>query len=157
MARQLNVSVEKSNYYLTLLRNSFVSLSLLKDLVCELGRDNEGDVYTLYGRRGRYPDLCSKDKQLRAKAERQAFNFVIQGTEADIVKLIQIRAHHAIKDVEDTYFVLQVHDELIYETKEGNEEELMITLEGIVNTYEYLPGLKVTGHAKFGKNWYEIK
>jgi DNA polymerase-1 len=151
MARSLKISKDKAEYYLDILQSGFPSLGLLKAMVLEQAVQNKGDVYTLYGRRGRYPELLSKDKQERAHAERQAFNFIIQGTEADIVKMIQIKVDRVLP--RDTLFIIQAHDELLYETHLDRAQELTEILDGTVNSYEWLPGLKVSGSAKVGFDW----
>lgn len=154
MARSLGISKDKSEYYLGILQAGFPSLGLLKAMIIEQAKQNGGDAYTLYGRRGRYPELLSSDKQERAHAERQVFNFVIQGTEADIVKMIQIQADRLLHD--DTLFIIQAHDELLFECSVERSYGTVQVLEGVVNSYDWLPGLKVTGSAKVGNNWAEI-
>jgi len=75
-------------------------------------------IYTAYGRRIPIPNIDSPIRGLKAKAERQAINYTIQGTAADIIKFAmcyvdkQIRAHGW---EEKCRYVLTVHDEVVYE------------------------------------------
>jgi DNA polymerase-1 len=70
-------------------------------------------VETIFGRRRYIPDLLSKDQGLLSRAERQAFNTVIQGSAADIMKLALVRAHSCFINEPRINVVLTVHDELV--------------------------------------------
>lgn len=92
-------------------------------------------VETIFGRRRYLPDLNSKELGLLSRAERQAFNTVIQGSAADIMKLALIRAHSCFVDEPDINVVLTVHDELVTITPEDRAEEtaeaIRLSMEGI--------------------------
>ena len=78
-------------------------------------------VETIFGRRRYLPDLNSRDQGLQRRAERQAFNTVIQGSAADIMKLAIVRAHSCFVDEPDVNVVLTVHDELVTVAREDLE------------------------------------
>ena len=80
-------------------------------------------VETIFGRRRYIPDLKSGDKGLKARAERQAFNTMIQGSAADLMKLAIVRAHSCFLDEPDVNVVLTVHDELVTVAREDLAEE----------------------------------
>ena len=92
-------------------------------------------VQTIFGRRRYIPDLKSGDKGLKARAERQAFNTVIQGSAADLMKLAIVRAHSCFLDEPDVNVVLTVHDELVTVAREDLAEEaaeaIRLSMEGI--------------------------
>ena len=92
-------------------------------------------VETIFGRRRYIPELKSGDKGLRARAERQAFNTVIQGSAADIMKLAIVRAHSCFIDEPDVNVLLTVHDELVTVAREDLAEEtaeaIRLSMEGI--------------------------
>jgi DNA polymerase-1 len=92
-------------------------------------------VETIFGRRRYLPDLLSKEQGLLSRAERQAFNTIIQGSAADIMKLALVRAHSCFKDMPNINVILTVHDELVTVTPEENAEEtaeaIRISMEGI--------------------------
>ena len=92
-------------------------------------------VTTIFGRRRYLPDLKSNDKGLRSRAERQAFNTVIQGSAADLMKLALVRAHSCFTDEPDVNVVLTVHDELVTVAREDLAEEaaeaIRVSMEGI--------------------------
>lgn len=135
----------------------FPSDKLLKDTLIKLCRENKGFVFDAYGRRGYYPNILAENKWDRLRAERQAFNFVIQGTEASIIKAMINEA----KRVRDKLsfpakLVLQCHDEIVFEVKEERADEWGSILESIVNRDTWLTGLNLAGKANIGDNWYEI-
>ncbi len=80
----------------------------------------KGYTETLFGRRRYFQGLKSRLPFVRATAERGAMNAPIQGTEADIVKIAMIKAEEALKKANlynHCHFLLQIHDELIYEVE----------------------------------------
>jgi DNA polymerase I-like protein with 3'-5' exonuclease and polymerase domains len=81
-------------------------------------------VETLFGRRRYIPDLLSREQGLLARAERQAFNTMIQGSAADIMKLALVRAHSCFINEPDVNLILTVHDELVTIAPEGKAEEV---------------------------------
>lgn len=80
-------------------------------------------VETLFGRRRYLPDLKSSENGLKFRAERQAFNTMIQGSAADLMKLALVRAHSCFVDEPDVNVVLTVHDELVTVAREDLAEE----------------------------------
>ncbi|CAK7295023.1 DNA polymerase nu [Vulpes lagopus] len=55
-----------------------------------------GYVASIMGRRRPLPRVHDQDQQLRAQAERQAVNFVVQGSAADLCKMAMIRIFTAV-------------------------------------------------------------
>jgi DNA polymerase I-like protein with 3'-5' exonuclease and polymerase domains len=80
-------------------------------------------VETLFGRRRYLPELKSSENGLKFRAERQAFNTMIQGSAADLMKLALVRAHSCFVDEPDVNVVLTVHDELVTVAREDLAEE----------------------------------
>ena len=83
-----------------------------------LARD-QGYVTTLLGRRRYLPELTARNGALRAAGERMAINMPIQGTAADGMKLAMIRIDAVMRErAMRSRMLLQVHDELVFETDE---------------------------------------
>ena len=83
----------------------------------EASRD--GYVTSLLGRRRPVPEIRAQNRQTRSLGERLAVNFVMQGSNADIIKVAMIRIHGRLRDEGRTArLVLQVHDELLLEAPE---------------------------------------
>jgi DNA polymerase I-like protein with 3'-5' exonuclease and polymerase domains len=81
-------------------------------------------VETMFGRRRYIPELNSKDFGMLGRAERQAFNTMIQGSAADLMKLALVRAHSCFTDEKDVNVILTVHDELVTIAPEDKAEEV---------------------------------
>jgi DNA polymerase-1 len=91
-----------------------------------LARD-QGFVTTLLGRRRYLPELTARNQSLRSAGERMAINMPIQGTAADGMKIAMVRLAAAMAERGlRSRMLLQVHDELIFET---DEDELPILAE----------------------------
>ena len=115
----------------------------------------EGYVTTLLGRRRYLPDLSSRNRVLRQAAERMAVNTVIQGTAADLIKRAMIWVEDALAERESSArMILQVHDELVFETPESEVSELEELLR---DRMESALDLKVPLVVDFGvgANWRE--
>lgn len=123
--------------------------------VVEEARKN-GYVETLCGRRRYLRDLDSRNSMMRSHAERNAINTPIQGTAADMVKIAMIKIHNAIKAANlESRLILQVHDELVFEAKESEVEELKtLILDAMQNA---IPNLQVPIEVGIdvGANWLE--
>jgi DNA polymerase-1 len=93
-----------------------------------------------------------------SRAERQAFNTVIQGSAADIMKLAIVRAHSCFIDEPDINVLLTVHDELVTVCPEDRVDEtveaIRVSMEGITikeMTVPLIAGIEVVdkwGEAK---------
>ena len=87
---------------------------------------NHGYVETLMGRRRYLRDITSANQTVRGFAERNAINAPIQGSAADIIKLAMIRIQHAIQtEGLQSRLVLQVHDELVFDTHLSELERIV--------------------------------
>lgn len=104
-----------------------------------------GYTETILGRRRYLPDLTSDNRQRRENAERVALNAPIQGSAADIIKRAMLRVDRALREQELTSRVLlQVHDELVLEVAEGEEEQLRsLVTEGMAGAMELSVPLEV--------------
>ncbi len=124
-----------------------------------------GYTSTLFGRRRYFPAIKSPIQYIRAGAERMAVNAPIQGTAADIIKIAIKRADDEIKNKklsDKVELLLQVHDELIYEVKEGSEKEaakvIEDAMEGVLKDKVKNPHqVPVLVNVSMGKNWGELE
>jgi len=109
---------------------------------------------TLLKRRRYLPDLRSNEVWKRSRAERQAFNTVIQGSAADLIKVAMIRANKMIP--EKSALILTVHDELVTVTPTDIAEE---TAESIRQAMEGINALSVPllADVKIVQRWGEAK
>ena len=111
-----------------------------------------GYAETLLGRK-RFFDLeaIRGNGFLEAQMERMAVNAVIQGTDADIVKLAMAAVHKEL-DPQKIRPILQIHDELLYEVADDTIKEAVPRVRGIMeNAYKLAVPLSVD--VKIGKSW----
>jgi DNA polymerase-1 len=104
-----------------------------------------GYVKTLMGRRRYIPGINSRNWSTRSFAERMAVNMPIQGTAADIIKQAMIDIYEFIRDENlKTRMLLQVHDELVFEVPETEQESVPKKLKEMMETaYDLSVPLKV--------------
>ena len=117
----------------------------------------DGYVSTLMGRRRWLPELKSSNFNLRSFGERVALNMPIQGTAADLIKKAMLHVDSRLRrEGLEARLVLQVHDELIVESPEGEAEQVQRLL---AEEMEHVAELAVplTAEAHAGKSWAEAK
>ena len=97
--------------------------------VVVVARD-KGYTETIMGRRRYLPDLTSDNRARREIAERMALNAPIQGSAADIIKVAMLNVAKELKAQSlKSRLLLQVHDELILEVADGEEQTLIKLVE----------------------------
>ncbi|WP_454828295.1 DNA polymerase I [Pseudoxanthomonas wuyuanensis] len=119
LARNLGISRGEAQDYVALYFSRYPGV---RDFMERMRREarERGFVETLFGRRLYLNEINARNQNLRAGAERAAINAPMQGTAADIIKraMISVDAwlaghrHQAL-------MILQVHDELVFETDAG--------------------------------------
>lgn len=117
----------------------------------------KGYVSTLLGRRRYFPEIQSRNPNVRQAAERAAINAPIQGTAADIVKRAMIRVDEALRRENlRGKMLLQVHDELVLEVPADELERTCDAVtEAMTGAFALIVPLDV--EAKAGQNWDELK
>ncbi|MBO5056040.1 MAG: DNA polymerase I [Lachnospiraceae bacterium] len=117
----------------------------------------KGYAVTMFGRRRPVPELSSSNFMQRSFGERVAMNSPIQGTAADIIKIAMIRVWKRMKEENlSSKLILQVHDELLIETKAEEKEQVRAILEEEMRGAANLAvSLEIDLHT--GENWYEAK
>jgi len=117
----------------------------------------KGYVETLMGRKRWLRDINSSNFTVRGFAERNAINSPIQGTAADMIKLAMIKVHHQIKKHGfKSKMILQVHDELIFDTLESEATDLKVLILENMESALLLPNdVPVVAEAGVGNNWLE--
>jgi DNA polymerase-1 len=96
-------------------------------------REN-GFTRTLFGRKTHFPNIDSRQQNLRQGSERAAINAPIQGTSADLIKRAMARMDEALvaADLDGVRMLLQVHDELVFEVPDGREEEAAAVIRAVM-------------------------
>lgn len=117
-------------------------------------------VETLLGRRRYLPTIFAQDFGLKMRAERQAFNTVIQGGAADINKLAMIAVYHDLAALDPRCkMLLTVHDEIVTRVPRDIAEEaahcVKTAMEGIGRDVK-LP-VPLVADVKIVRRWSEAK
>lgn len=116
-----------------------------------------GYVRTLFNRKRNIPELNNSNYMIRSGGERIALNTPIQGTSADIIKLAMIEIANRFKNEHiQSKMIVQVHDELIFDTKVSEQKKVEEIVEDVMNNVCKLSvPLKVD--IESGDDWYQAK
>ncbi|MGA2427781.1 MAG: DNA polymerase I [Candidatus Acidiferrum sp.] len=112
---------------------------------------------TLFGRIRPIPEINSPQVQLRNFAERTALNSPLQGTAADLIKLAMIAIDRRLAEEKfEAKMILQVHDELLFEAPEKEQEALTeLVRHEMENVYKLAVPLVV--EIGVGSNWRDME
>lgn len=127
--------------------------SFMKGL--ELQAKETGFLTTISGRKRYFPELQSSNRVLYEAAKREAINFPIQGSAADLIKIAMIRIDKKLQERNlQSKVVLQIHDELLIElVPDESVEVTKLIVEEMQEAFPLHVPLKV--EAGIGKNWLE--
>jgi len=156
IASSIGVSVNEARNLLDEFVRKFPSVARYKKQVVNDSRKRGPIPYALtyLGRRRYLPDLRSSVVWERARAERQAFNTVIQGSSADLIKLAMIRAHKMIPD--EASLILTIHDELVTVTPESYAEDTAAAIREAMEGIKAL-NIPMIADVKIVQRWGEAK
>ena len=122
LARQLGVARGEAQSYIDLY---FARYPGVREFMERIRADagGRGYVETLFGRRLYLPEINAGNAQRRQAAERTAINAPMQGTAADIIKRAMIDLDGWLRTgAADARMIMQVHDELVFEVAEDQDE-----------------------------------
>jgi len=114
-----------------------------------------GFVQTYTGRRRYLSQINNQNPTVRAEDERAAINMPIQGTAADMIKIAMIKIFEDFKkNGYESKMLLQVHDELVFEVKKNEFEEVKkCVIKNMKNAIKL--NVPVDVEVGEGKNWFE--
>ena len=153
LARQLGVSRGEAQSYI---KSYFERYSGVKDFIENTKTETRknGYVKTMAGRKRALPDINSTNRNLREMAERMAVNTIVQGSEADIIKMAMIDIDEKLIK-KKTALLLQVHDELIFEAPVTEQKAVTpIVKKAMESVANLIVPLKVS--VTTGANWGEL-
>lgn len=125
LAKALSIPVEEAEAFIEKYFITYPGVKRYMDEIVLYAMQN-GFVSTLYGRkRSLDNELGSANAQIREFAKRAAINHPMQGSAADLIKLAMIDVNKKIKEAGlESKMIMQVHDELVFEAKVSELEEL---------------------------------
>ena len=156
LSENLNIPPKVAKNFIETYLNTYPGIKEYMDKTIEQAHQN-GYVKTLFNRIRIIPELQNKNYMIRQSGERMALNTPIQGTSADIIKKAMVDVQNKLKEKNlKSKMILQIHDELVLDTKKDELEEVKKILEeSMENAYKLNVPLKVD--INIGENLYEAK
>ena len=158
LANQLGIERAEADAYIKTYFQRFPGIRDYMDRTKAQARE-AGYVETIFGRRLYFPELKTAGPAHRAFMERAAINAPLQGAAADIIRRAMIRLPGALEAAGlKARMLLQVHDELVFETPEAEAGATAALVKEIMEQAP-LPSVEMTVpltvEAKTGRNWDE--
>ncbi len=152
LSRQLKIFPKEAKKFIDQYFALYKNVKVFMEKTVEQARE-VGYTMTLMNRKRYLPDLKSQNRQVRESAERVAINSPVQGSAADLIKLAMIQLAKKIsKKKLKSRMILQVHDELVFECPEEEEQEMRALVK---KEMEEVVSLKVplVVDMGWGENW----
>ena len=154
LSQDLHISVSEADAFIRNYFERYAGIRSYLESQKEKARE-QGYLTTLLGRRAYFPDINSKNAQLRQFAERAAINAPIQGSAADLIKLAMIKIQRDLeKNDFESLMIMQVHDELVFDGPETEMEKLeKLVREGMEKAFPLEAPLRAD--VFIGDSWYK--
>ncbi|WP_127845562.1 DNA polymerase I [Psychroflexus aestuariivivens] len=154
LSNQTDLSRSESKELIETYYKTYPKLREFIDNQVEFAKEN-GYVKTVMGRRRYLKDINARNNVVRSAAERNAVNAPVQGSAADIIKVAMINIHkEMIRENYKSKMLLQVHDELIFDTHKDELDKLQVLVKDkMENAFKLQVPLDV--EIGTGQNWLE--
>ena len=135
LAKQISVSNQEALDFINAYFKKFPEIKEYMNNTIKFCRKN-GYVNNIFGRRIHLRGINDKNFSVRSFQERAAINAPIQGSAADIIRLAMIKMSNLIKEDKKlkTKLLLQIHDELIFESPEENKDYVEKTIKKVMSS-----------------------
>lgn len=154
LAKDLDISVEEANGFISAYFKRYRGVKDFIENTIHRTRE-KGYVTTLLKRRRYIPEIRSANERIRSFSERAAVNTAVQGTAADMIKLAMIGCARSFAS-SDTRMIIQVHDELVFDTpRKGIKETAGKVRKIMENVIELSVPLRVD--TEWGRDWLDMK
>ncbi|MEK7773711.1 MAG: DNA polymerase I [Deltaproteobacteria bacterium] len=152
LSTELGITVKEATHYI---ESYFAHYGKVKEFIDGTVDEalRRGCTTTLFGRRRFIPELKSPVEQTVRLGQRLAINTPIQGTAADMIKAAMVRIYRLFQKKKfESRMILQIHDELIFETASQEFDEVRnLVKDEMENVVELAVPVKV--NIKSGDNW----
>lgn len=156
LSQDLSITRKEASEYIEQYFATYPKVKEFLDGQVEKAKET-GYVTTIYGRKRPIPELKSSNFMQRSFGERVAMNSPIQGTAADIMKIAMIHVWEELRERKlSSRLILQIHDELLIETKREEAEEVARLLEEEMKKAAKL-AVSLEADVHTGENWYDAK
>ena len=158
LAKQINVSNYEAEEFLNAYFAKFPEIKSYMDQTIKFCRKS-GFVNNIFGRRSHFININDKNYNVRNFQERAAINAPIQGSASESMRLAMIRISKKLDEKENkqTKILLQIHDELIFETPQKDEERvskiIVEEMSGVANSDQHSFSIPLTVDLNSGDNW----
>ncbi|MEW6359894.1 MAG: DNA polymerase I [Planctomycetota bacterium] len=156
LSQELGIPVHEANRFIDSYFARYRRVREFIDETLDAARKN-GYVSTLLGRRRYFSALNSSNPAERSADERAAFNAVIQGTAADMIKVAMNDIYaHLKKRKMGTRMILQIHDELVFEAPKKELADVRDLVDKDMRSAIQL-NVPVKVNVAVGDNWLEAE
>ena len=149
VAQSLGIRITEARELMDAYESRIAEIMAFKKSAVEAAREH-GYVETYYGRCRPLPDLKSPNRSRRLKAERQVVNTAVQGSGADIAKIVMLRLHRAGWQID-----AMLHDGFLLSVDRDTVEESIPHLRELMEMD--LEGVRLTVSFKVGESWGDCK
>ena len=161
LAKQINVSNYEAEEFLNSYFAKFPEIKVYMDQTIKFCRKS-GYVNNIFGRKSHFMNINDKNFNIRNFQERAAINAPIQGSASEIMRLAMIRLSEKLNDQKNnkTKMLLQIHDELIFETPEDDVKRIskiiIEEMSSVVNSDHHSFSIPLTVDLNTGNNWGQL-
>ncbi len=157
LSQGLKISVEQAGEYI---KEYFENYSGVADYINAKTKEVQNTRYvdTILGRRRYVVGVNSRNIRVQRAAIREAINMPVQGGSADVMKLAMVDIFKLIQDsyLDKAFIILQIHDEILFEIKQGFEKEFEKDVKEIMENVVKLR-VPLAVNISFGMNMAELK
>ena len=158
LAKQINVSNYEAEKFLNSYFAKFPEIKFYMEQTIKFCRKS-GYVNNIFGRRTHFLNINDKNYNVRNFQERAAINAPIQGSAAEIMRLAMIKLEKELnnKKNQKTKMLLQIHDELIFETPRDEVKRISKIIEdemsSVAKSDQHSFSIPLTVDLNMGDNW----
>jgi len=162
LAKQLSVSNQEANEFLKLYFKKFPEIKDYMNTTINFCRKS-GYVSNIFGRKCYISGINNKNFNIRNFQERAAINAPIQGSAADIMRLAMIEINKIFTQNSQykVKMLLQIHDELIFESPKNESNAVMSIIKkimsGISRSEYHIFSVPLIVDINSGSNWGEVR
>lgn len=154
LSQELNISLQEASRFIQRYFERYPRVQAYLEEIKEKARRTDKAV-TMMGREREIPEINSRNMALRSTAERLAINTPLQGSAADLIKKAMLAIDRRLTGSRlDAKMILQIHDELIFEVRDEDAQELSQLVREEMESVELLKVPLIVDIA-MGKSWME--
>ena len=158
LAKQISVSTSEADEFLKSYFKKFPEIKDYMSTTINFCRKS-GYVNNIFGRRTHITGINDKNFNVRNFQERAAINAPIQGSASELMRIAMINIFEKIKvkKIKDCKLLLQIHDELIFEVKKDNIENIKKLVENGMKSVQksdlHSFSIPILVDVNIGENW----